>query len=228
MHQARRAPVVGEVRADACGGGRAGRLLTQAIGYALGNVAVLTPDLLARPTPCRSWDLRALLWHCCESLAALEEGFASGIVRPTADDASDRIGAGDRARDSGRGARDDGLGGSIAIPAFAARADALLAAAAATRWPDVTVGGQCLATSVLAAAGALEMAVHGWDVGQASGSRQPIPPVLAARLLEVAPILVGDADRAPLFAAPLTVECNASASDKLTAFLGRAGVPAPP
>jgi uncharacterized protein (TIGR03086 family) len=222
MHQARRALVVGEVRADACGGGRAGRLLTQAIGYALGNVAVLTPDLLARPTPCRSWDLRALLWHCCESLTALEEGFASGIVRLTADD------AGDCARDSGRGARADGLAGSIAIPAFAARADALLAAAAATRWPDVTVGGQCLATSVLAAAGALEMAVHGWDVGQASGSRQPIPPVLAARLLEVAPILVGDADRAPLFAGPLTVECNASASDKLTAFLGRTGVPGPP
>ena len=222
MRGAGRAVVVGEVRGDACDGGRAGRLLTQAIGYALGNVAVVTPDLLARPTPCQSWDLRALLWHCCESLAALEEGFVSGVVRPTADDASDLV------RGGGLGACADGLAGSIAIPAFAVRADALLAAAAATRWRDVTVGGQCLATSVLAAAGALEMAVHGWDVGQASGSRQPIPPMLAARLLEMAPILVGDADRTALFAAPLTVECDASASDKLTAFLGRAGVPAPP
>jgi hypothetical protein len=59
----------------------------------------------------------------------------------------------------------------------------------------------------------------------------------------VAPVLVSDADRAPLFAAPLfaappfaaplfaapvPVGCDASASDKLTAFLGRAVFPASP
>ena len=56
------------------------RLLGQAIAYALDNVAAITPDLLATPTPCRGWDLRMLLWHSCESLAALREGLAAGRV----------------------------------------------------------------------------------------------------------------------------------------------------
>ncbi len=217
-----------------------GRLLSEAISYALGNVAVVTPDLLTRPTPCRGWDLHTLLWHCCESLTALEEGFTSGVVRVTAGGGNGDVDV----RLGGLG----GLAGSIATRAFAARADALLDAAAWTRSPEVNVGDQCLATSLLATAGALEIAVHGWDIGQASGSPRAIPQLLAARLLEVAPALVSDADRAPLFAAPLfaaplfaaplfaaplfaapvTVGCDASAGDKLIAFLGRAVVPAPP
>src|SRR5215469_17996781 len=56
------------------------RLLGQAVAYALENVAAITPDLLARPTPCRGWDLRMLLWHSCESLTALHEGLAAGRV----------------------------------------------------------------------------------------------------------------------------------------------------
>src|SRR5260370_37100131 len=58
------------------------RLLGQAVAYALEPVAVITPGLLARTTPCRGWDLRMLLWHCCESLAALREGLAAGRVGP--------------------------------------------------------------------------------------------------------------------------------------------------
>jgi uncharacterized protein (TIGR03086 family) len=228
---------VSDERADVCCGIPAGRLLSEAISYALGNVAVVTHDLLGRPTPCRSWDLHALLWHCCESLTALEEGFTSGVVRLAADGGNDRVDL-----------RVGGLAGSIATRAFAARAAALLDAAAWTRSPDVNVGDQCLATSLLAAAGALEIVVHGWDIGQASGSPRAIPQLLATRLLEVAPDLVSDADRAPLFAAPLfaaplsaaplfaaplfaapvTVGRDASASDKLIAFLGRAVVPASP
>ncbi|MGH3301328.1 MAG: maleylpyruvate isomerase N-terminal domain-containing protein [Streptosporangiaceae bacterium] len=50
---------------------QAGELLEQAVGYARESVAVVTPDLLDRPTPCRDWDLAMLLRHGCESLAAL-------------------------------------------------------------------------------------------------------------------------------------------------------------
>jgi hypothetical protein len=46
------------------------RLLEQAISYALGTVDTMTPQLLSRPTPCRGWDLRMLLRHASESLAA--------------------------------------------------------------------------------------------------------------------------------------------------------------
>jgi len=46
------------------------RLLEPSVSYALGVVLVVTPELLRRPTPCREWDLRMLLRHACESLAA--------------------------------------------------------------------------------------------------------------------------------------------------------------
>src|SRR5271166_4351630 len=180
-------------------------MLTDAVSYALGNVEVVTPDLLARPTPCRGWDLRALLRHGCESLAALEEGFAGGFVSLAL---------------AGDSPPDDHEPASL----FVTRARSLLGSWACSRWAVVTVGWQPLAVDVLAAAGALEIAVHGWDAAQASGSRLPIPPSLAASLLDVAPLLVTNADRPPLFAPPVAVSRNASASDKLTSFLGRPGL----
>ena len=54
------------------------RLLEPSISYALGVVLAVTPDLLPRPTPCRQWDLRMLLRHASESLAALGEGIEAG------------------------------------------------------------------------------------------------------------------------------------------------------
>jgi uncharacterized protein (TIGR03083 family) len=222
---------------------RAGGLLEQAVSYALRNVAVVTPDLLGLPTPCRGWDLDMLLRHSCESLAALAEGFASGCVRlPAEVDA----GAADEATADGGAVRDAVRAEAAAGPVelFVDRACCLLDGWAASGWPAVAVGGWPLAIDVVAAAGALEIAVHGWDVAQASGSRLPIPSPLAGHLLDVAPLLVTVADRgpqspaplfagplfaaplfaAPLFAAPVAVSCEASASDKLTAFLGRPGL----
>ena len=81
-----------------------------------------------------------------------------------------------------------------------------------------------LAASVLAAAAALEVAVHGWDINQACGQRQPIPHALATALLEIALVLVPSTGRHPLFAAPVTVPATAAPSDRLAAFLGRAPV----
>jgi len=68
---------------------------------------------------------------------------------------------------------------------------------------------------------ALEIAVHGWDMSQACGHRRPIPQPLAAGLLTLAPLLVPETGRHPLFAAPATVPPGAGPSDRLAAFLGR-------
>jgi uncharacterized protein (TIGR03086 family) len=185
-------------------------LLEDALGYAIGNIAFATPDLLGRPTPCHDWDLCMLLWHTCESLAALAEGLATGCMLLTA--------------------ADDGP--PVAGPAedCTARACSLLATRPWRGRAVVLVGGRPLATSVAVAAGALEIAIHGWDVAQACGKRRPIPAALARGLLEIAPLLVTGADRmsvvappvaAPLFAAPVPVAGAATASDRLTAFLGR-------
>ena len=56
------------------------RLLEASIGYALGMALAVTPESLSRPTPCGEWDLRMLLRHACESLAAFGEGIGAGRV----------------------------------------------------------------------------------------------------------------------------------------------------
>ena len=77
------------------------RLLEPSISYALGAVVAITPELLSRRTPCRDWDLRTLLRHASESLAAIAEGIETGRVDldPAAED-------GDLAADPARAFRD--------------------------------------------------------------------------------------------------------------------------
>src|SRR5690349_23425758 len=180
------------------------RLLEPSVSYALGVVLSVTPEILPRPTPCRGWDLRMLLRHACESLAAFGEGIEAGRVGldPAAED-------GDLAADPARAIRE--------------RAGQLLDA-----WTGpghqrqvIEIAGCPLAPGVMAAAAALEVAVHGWDISRACGQRQPIPRALATSLLAIAPLLVPRTGRHPLFAAPVTVPATAGPSDQLTGFLGR-------
>jgi uncharacterized protein (TIGR03086 family) len=187
------------------------RLLGPSISYALGVALAVTPELLSRPTPCREWDLRMLLRHACESLAAFGEGAEAGRVGldPAAEDC-------DLAADPARAFRD--------------RAGQLLDA-----WTGpghqrqvVDIAGCPLPASVMAAMAALEVAVHGWDISRACGQRQPIPRALATGLLAVVPVLVPRADRHPLFAPPVAVEATAGSSDRLAAFLGRSPTAALP
>ena len=180
------------------------RLLEPSISYALGAVQAVTPELLSRPTPCREWDLRMLLRHTSESLAAFGEGIEAGRVglEPAAED-------GALAADPARAFRD--------------RARQLLDA-----WTSpghqrqvIEIAGCPLAASVMAATAALEIAVHGWDISRACGQRQQIPRALATSMLEIAPVLVPSTGRPPLFAAPVAVGAASSPSDRLAAFLGR-------
>jgi hypothetical protein len=83
----------------------------------------------------------------------------------------------------------------------------------------VTVGGLPLPAGLVACTGAVEIAAHGWDVSAARGEARPIPDALAARLLELCPLLV--AGREGLFAAPVEVPALASPGDRLIGYLGR-------
>jgi uncharacterized protein (TIGR03086 family) len=182
----------------------AARLLEPAISYALGVAMAVTPEFLSRPTPCRKWDLRMLLRHASESLTAIAEGIQTGHVElnPSAEDR-------DLAADPARAFRD--------------RACQLRAAwtSPGRQRQVIAIDGCPLAASVMAAAAAVEVAVHGWDISRACGLRQPIPPALATDLLVMAPVLVPRTGRSPLFEAPVTVPATASPSDRLAAFLGR-------
>ncbi len=180
------------------------RLLAPSISYALAMALAVTPELLSCPTPCAEWDLRMLLRHACESLAAFGEGIEAGHVylHPAAEDG---VLAADPAR------------------AFRDRAGRLLEAwtGPGRQRQVVEIAGCPLAASVMAAVAALELAVHGWDISRACGQCQPIPHALAVDLLTIAPVLVPRAGRHPLFAEPVTVAATAGPSDRLAAFLGR-------
>jgi len=83
----------------------------------------------------------------------------------------------------------------------------------------VAVGGLPMPAGLVACAGAVEIAVHGWDVAAARGGDCPIPPLLAGRLLRLCPFLM--AGREGLFAGPVEVPAAASPGDKLVGYLGR-------
>jgi uncharacterized protein (TIGR03086 family) len=178
-------------------------LLAAAVGYALRAAGPVTPQLLCCPTPCQGWDLRMLLRHGAESLAALAEAITAGQVGLCAGPESAEV---------------------LADPAaeFRSRAAALLSACGGEPGhPLISIAGRCLPLGLAAGVGALEIAVHGWDISRACGSREPIPVPLATELLELSSLLVPRDGRDPLFAAPVTVEPGSELSDQLTAWLGR-------
>ena len=79
-------------------------------------------------------------------------------------------------------------------------------------------------TAAAARGGAVELAVHGWDVATACGSARRMPDGLATALLRAATSLVDDATRHPVFGPPVPVPATAPAQDRLVAFLGRTPV----
>ena len=176
-------------------------LLERAVGYTRSCLALLPRAAPDAPTPCAEWDLTRLLRHMDDALAAFTEAAETGYVAPQ--------------------------GPAEEHPALLAaslrdRACRLLGAwAHEPGRPAVSVVGHDLSTTVLAATGALEIAVHGWDVARACGEDHPIPEELAEALLQVAPLVVGPDDRPGRFAAAYDVPPTATASDRLLAFVGR-------
>lgn len=178
-------------------------LLERAINYTLGNLRLVTPDALPRRTPCRAWDLRALLAHLDDSLVALSEAAETG-----------GIGLGTHGTDAA--SPDD------PVADVRAHARRLLGAwVAAGRHDPVVIGGASLTSGIVTGTGAIEIAVHGWDVARACGHERPVPPALAEEMLPLCPLFVSEADRPARFAAPVDVSALAGPADRLLAFLGR-------
>jgi uncharacterized protein (TIGR03086 family) len=177
-------------------------LLEQAVGYTLGTLRYATDHTLSRPSPCGDWDLRVLLAHMVDSFTALEEAALTGDVSlPGAP-----MTPGDVRNEP--------------VAEVRSRALALLGA-----WGEcddlVTISGLTLPAEVVASTGAVEVAVHGWDVAQSCGHPQPIPASLGRALLAVVPLLVSATDRPARFAAPYRAAAFASPGDRLVAYLGR-------
>lgn len=177
-------------------------LLERAIGYARGALAQVTPELLTRHTPCRDWDLLALLEHMDDSLLALLEATDEGYVdlSPPA-----------------RTAPTDQL-----LTRIRGRACAVLGGWTRQDGADlVSIAGSPLSAGLTAGAGALEITVHGWDVASTCGDPAPPPAELSEQLCALVPLLVGEGDRPARFAPARPVGPDASPGDRLLALVGR-------
>ena len=189
--------------------GQAHHLLTRSVTYADSVLDAVTPQLLSRPTPCHAWDLRMLLVHAEESLAILHEGVtayqvAASVAPAPAHPAS------------------DGSSAAALVSVFRQCATALLhASAQADGDLPITIEGHPMPVDCLRTAGALEIAVHAWDISQSCGRCLPIPDEPANDLLEQARLLVPRLGRYPLFAAPAPAPPRSTSSDRLTAYLSR-------
>ncbi|MCW2849173.1 MAG: hypothetical protein JWR90_3147 [Marmoricola sp.] len=158
---------------------------------------------LDRPTPCRDWDLGQLLLHMDESLVALAEAAELGQVSvdprsgtPDSGDLVDRL-------------------VQRACRTQAAWQRRLTSA-------PMAVGDLTLGRDTVALVGALEIAVHGWDVAVATGHPRPLPGDLALQLHAVALAVVTPEERAHRFGPALAVPPGASPGTRLLAHLGRA------
>jgi uncharacterized protein (TIGR03086 family) len=205
-------------------------LLAGAIGYTLGVCALVRPGEMALSTPCADWDLGMLLGHLSGSMADLETAIRTGhldLERPPDHVVGDPV---ETLRD---------------------RAAQLLCAVYGYGGPGrfVAVGGLPVPAGLVACTGAVEIAVHGWDVSAALGRAncgeagcggascggascggascggagcrgvRPIPAALATRMLRLGPLLV--VGREGLFAVPVDVPAQASPGDRLVGYLGR-------
>ena len=179
-------------------------LLAGAISYTLGVCTLVEPGDMALPTPCPGWDLGTLLVHLSDSIADLETAVRTGhldLERPGNPPAWPPAGN--------------------PVDVLRDRAAELLSVSYCYVGPErfVAVGGLPVPAGLVVCTGAVEIAVHGWDVSSALGACAPIPAVLATRMLRLCPLLV--AGRDGLFAAPVKVPAQASPGDQLLGYLGR-------
>jgi uncharacterized protein (TIGR03086 family) len=181
-------------------------LLERAIGYTRTCLQLVASADLDAPTPCAGWDLLTLLRHMDDSLAAFTDAAEIGYVDLLP------VRTGETAD----------VAALLIVERLKRRACAALGAWA--QHPGlgaVSVSDRPLRSDLLAAAGSLEIAVHGWDVARACGVDRPLPASLALELLDVVPFLVSDADRPRRFAEPVDVPLHARPGTRLLAALGR-------
>lgn len=186
-------------------------LLERAIAYCGATLQLVTVADLHRPTPCAGWTLGDLLRHLDDSLTALDEAAEGGSValacaRRHVADGELVDGVCDRAR---------GLLGHWLTPLAGDSVGGVGGVG------GVALGQHEVPLEVLAAVGALELTVHGWDVGRALGRPRPVPPALAHDLWPVACAHIAAADRPGRFGAVHPVRLGAGPEELLLAQAGR-------
>lgn len=183
--------------------------LEQAFSSTSQILANVKPDQLGDPTPCQSWDVRALTNHIVGGAHwfALCNDAGRSPEQATTED-SDYT-AGD-VMDAYRDAT------AKAVASF--RADGALDRIVSLPFGDMP-GHAFLALATC------DAFVHGWDLAHATGQAVELDQGLAAAILAQAQGMIPDAIRGPDGQAPfgpaVDAPADAPAADRLAAFLGR-------
>lgn len=179
-------------------------LLERAISYTRGRLVTVREEHLDRATPCHGWRLRDLMAHMEDALDAFTEG-ADGAI--------------------GRGSTTPAPL-AVQLTSLQTKACALLGGwtrrleeqTGRSDADQVLIAGHALPLALLANLAAVEIAVHGWDVGRTTGEDRPLPEGLATALLPWAHWLGDAVDE---FGPRVIVEADAGVGPMLLGLLGR-------
>jgi uncharacterized protein (TIGR03086 family) len=183
--------------------------LARTFAMTRGILAQVTPEQYAQPTPCASWDVRALANHVVEGA----NWFALCVEAGGAPDPDPTKGV-DYAADDLLAAYDQGVAASLA---------AFGAPGAEER--IITLPFGVLPGAVFMGIATNDVFTHGWDLAKATGQPTDLDPEMAEQILVQVRGFVSDALRGPDGQAPFGPEVEAppmaAPADRLAAFLGR-------
>lgn len=150
---------------------------------------------LANPTPCRDYDVAALVGHLVDSLTRISGAAGVVVSAPTGGAITGLIDAG---RDAVASWRRRGIDG------------------------DVSFAGRTMAARDLLGVIGLEFVVHGWDFATAVGETLTVPDALADAILHLGyRTVTAQSRRHAGFDEPVAIGADASALDRLLAYTGR-------
>jgi uncharacterized protein (TIGR03086 family) len=176
--------------------------LTQTFDHTAKIVDGVQPSQLDGPTPCRDWDLRALLGHMTGVVVNMGRGANGEELLP--DPSAFQLDADPAAQ-------------------FRTEADRALAAWTAHGSDgEVNIGAGPMPVPVAMSINILDTSTHSWDIARATGQDGNLPDDLATTALTLCQGIVTDDVRGFAGFDPIVpVGPDASATDQLVAFLGR-------
>jgi uncharacterized protein (TIGR03086 family) len=180
----------------------------RAVASTAGIVKAVRPDQADAPTPGTEWDVRDLLNHIIGALWLSEALLADRAPRyPMAPG----------------GLPGTDLADDDPAAAYAEASAAALTAAGAgdtlTRMHTTPLGD--MPGPALAGFTTLDIAVHGWDLAQATSQPAGLDDALATHVLAFAEQAITPGSRAPRIGPAVPVAVDAPLTERLVAFLGR-------
>ncbi|HEX9344000.1 MAG TPA: TIGR03086 family metal-binding protein [Actinomycetota bacterium] len=181
-------------------------LLSRALDQAGVIIAKVSPDQAALPTPCRSWDVRALVNHVVQDVRMFTASAGGAAWQPG----------------------DEDLIGDDWTGTYQHAAEALLGAWQAPGILDRTlrlpIGEVPASWSVHQQV--TDLAVHAWDVAKATGQPTNLDPEIGQLSLDwakrnLAPQFRGDEASGKAFGDEVPVPDDAPLYDRLAGFFGR-------